>query len=165
MAEDTPTEVVPLGARLRYLVTHPHRAMEVARYGAVGLFNAGLYFGLYAATVTAGGAYWVAAVMSFLIASSIGYWLHEHFTFRGRRTTLTGLVKWLCAQSGATLLNVGLLTLAIHELHLHEIVAQLILLPFLPAATYLLGRRWVFARAEIPPSLGEALAVPSSSNQ
>jgi putative flippase GtrA len=159
------TAATPLGVRLHFLVTHPHQAMEIVRYGAVGLFNAGLYFGLYSAIVIAGGAYWVAAVTSFVVSSSVGYWLHEHFTFGGRRTTLKGLLKWLCAQSGSTLLNVLALTVAIHQLHLHEILAQLILLPFLPAATYMIGRRWVFARAEGPHRAGDAIAAAYVADQ
>jgi putative flippase GtrA len=134
--------------RLRAAVTHPRQLVEIARYGAVGLFNAALYLGLYAGAVTAGAPFYVAAVASFLIASSVGYWLHEHFTFQGRSASWTGLAKWLAAQSGATVLNVLSLTVLIHFAGLQEIIAQLILLPFLPAATYLLGKRWVFTHGE-----------------
>lgn len=137
-----------LWTRVGNLVTHPHRAVELIRYGSVGLVNAGLYFGLYSAIIAAGGPYWAAALAAFLVASSIGYWLHEHFSFLRGQPTLGGLGKWLCAQSGATALNLGLLTLAIHVLHAEQILAQLVLLPILPAATYLLGRRWIFARSD-----------------
>lgn len=110
---------------LRRLLTHPHRTMEMIRYGSVGLLNAGLYFALYSAVIAAHGPYWGAALSAFLVASSVGYWLHEHFSFRGGRPTARGLGMWLCAQSGATLLNLGLLTLAIHGFHVDEIPAQL----------------------------------------
>jgi putative flippase GtrA len=152
------TEWAALSERVGSLITHPHRAMELVRYGSVGLVNAGLYFGLYSAIIAAGGPYWTAAVSAFLVASSIGYWLHEHFSFRGRNPTLRGLSKWLCAQSGATLLNLALLTVAIHVLHAEEILAQLVLLPILPVATYLLGRRWIFLRND--PEL-TAVALPA----
>lgn len=134
--------------RLRTALAHPRQLVEIIRYGAVGLFNAVLYLGLYTGAIAIGAPYYVAAVASFLIASSVGYWLHEHFTFQGRAASLSGLAKWLAAQSGATVLNVVLLTVLIHAAGLQPVVAQLILLPFLPAATYLLGRRWVFTRDE-----------------
>lgn len=146
---------------LRRLLTHPHRTMEMIRYGSVGLLNAGLYFALYSAVIAAHGPYWGAALSAFLVASSVGYWLHEHFSFRGGRPTARGLGMWLCAQSGATLLNLGLLTLAIHGFHVDEIPAQLVLLPVLPAATYLLGRRWIFARAA---SVAAPATTPLSGN-
>lgn len=137
--------------------------VEILRYGAVGLFNAVLYLALYTGGVTLGAPYYVAAVAAFLIASSVGYWLHEHFTFQGRAATLSALVKWLAAQSGATVLNVALLTVLIHAAGLQEVIAQLILLPFLPVATYLLGRRWVFSRGEAHGAADRPLPQPPTS--
>jgi putative flippase GtrA len=141
--------------RLRAALTHPRQLVEIIRYGAVGLFNAVLYLGLYTGAIAAGAPYYVAAVASFLVTSSVGYWLHEHFTFQGRSASLSGLAKWLAAQSGATVLNVLLLTVLIHLAGLEAVVAQAILLPFLPAATYLLGRRWVFTRREGPSAAAD----------
>jgi putative flippase GtrA len=123
------------------------RFRELARFGLVGVFNAGTYFTLYAAGVLAGVPYLLAAIIAFAISASVGYWLHEHWTFKGRRPTIRGWITWLAAQGGATALNLALLAIAVDVLGAGEIVAQAVLLPVTPAATYLVGRRWVFSRA------------------
>ncbi|MDX6702476.1 MAG: hypothetical protein QOF26_2702 [Baekduia sp.] len=123
------------------------RYRELVRFGLVGGFNAGTYFGMYTAGVLVGVPYLLAAVIAFAVSASIGYWLHEHWTFKGRRPTVRAWLSWLAAQGGATLLNLLLLAVAVDGLHVGKIVAQLVLLPVTPAATYLVGRRWVFSRA------------------
>jgi putative flippase GtrA len=147
MLVDTQSESTPLHVRLRFLIMHPHRVMELIRYGSVGLFNNGLYFAIYSGIIVAGGPYWAAAVVGVFISALSGYWLHEHFSFQGGNPSWRGLGMWLGAQSGATVLNLALLTVLIHGLHIEEILAQLMLLPVIPAATYFLGRRWIFTRA------------------
>jgi putative flippase GtrA len=125
----------------------PHRLRELVRFGLVGGFNAATYFGLYSAGVLAGVPYLLSAVVAFVLSASVGYWLHEHWTFKGRQPTARGWMAWLAAQGGATGLNLGLLAIAVDVLHADAILAQLVLLPVSPAATYLVGRRWVFNRA------------------
>ena len=60
---------------------------------------------------------------------------------------MRGWLSWLGAQGGATLLNLALLAFAVDVLGANKILAQLVLLPVTPVATYLVGRRWVFSRA------------------
>lgn len=125
----------------------PQRLRELVRFGLVGGFNAATYFGLYSAGVLAGVPYLLSAVVAFVLSASLGYWLHEHWTFKGRQPSLRGWVAWLAAQGGATGLNLGLLAIAVDVLGADAILAQLVLLPVSPAATYVIGRRWVFSRA------------------
>jgi putative flippase GtrA len=127
------------------------RHRELVRFGLVGAFNAATYFGGYAALVLLEVPYLLAAVASFATSASLGYWLHEHWTFKGARPTVRGWVSWLGAQGGATLLNLALLAVAVDVVGLDKILAQLVLLPVTPAATYLVGRRWVFSRAQPAP--------------
>jgi putative flippase GtrA len=123
------------------------RHLELARFGLVGGFNAATYFGLYTAGVLVGVPYLLSAVVAFVLSASLGYWLHEHWTFKGRRPTARGWLSWLAAQAGATGLNLLLLAIAVDGLGADKILAQLVLLPVTPAATYLVGRRWVFSKA------------------
>jgi putative flippase GtrA len=122
------------------------RHRELARFGLVGGFNAATYFGGYAGLVLLEVPYLLAAVLAFVASASLGYWLHEHWTFKGARPTVRGWASWLAAQGGATLLNLALLAIAVDVLGADKILAQLVLLPVTPAATYLVGRRWVFTR-------------------
>jgi putative flippase GtrA len=85
----------------------------------------------------------------FLVAlsASLGYWLHEHWTFKGATPTVQGWLRWLAAQGGATGLNLVLLAALVDGFGVDEILAQAVLMPVTPAVTYVVGRRWVFSRA------------------
>jgi putative flippase GtrA len=120
---------------------------ELVRFGLVGGFNAATYFAGYAGLVVVGVPYLLAAVVAFVASASLGYWLHEHWTFKGASPSLRGWVSWLAAQAGATGLNLVLLAIAVDGLGANKILAQLVLLPVTPAMTYLVGRRWVFSKA------------------
>jgi putative flippase GtrA len=123
------------------------RLRELARFGLVGGFNAATYFALYTAGVLVGVPYLLAALVAFFVSASLGYWLHEHWTFKGGAPTARGWASWLAAQGAATLLNLALLALLVDGFDVDKIVAQALLLPVTPVATYLVGRRWVFSRA------------------
>jgi len=129
------------------------RFSELVRFGLVGAFNASTYFGLYTAGVLVGVPYLLSAVLAFLLSASLGYWLHEHWTFAGGNPTLRGMLKWIAAQSTTTGINIGLLVVAVDVLDINKFVAQLVLLPLPPLVTYFVGRRFIFSRAVIdgPP--------------
>jgi putative flippase GtrA len=123
------------------------RFHELARFGLVGGFNAVTYFGGYTALVLLGVPYLLAALVAFLVSASIGYWLHEHWTFKGATPTVRGWLSWLAAQGVATGLNLVLLAALVDGFDVNKIVAQAVLMPVTPAVTYVVGRRWVFSRA------------------
>ncbi|WP_445149463.1 GtrA family protein [Baekduia sp. Peel2402] len=123
------------------------RFHELARFGLVGGFNAATYFGGYTALVILGVPYLLAALISFLVSASLGYWLHEHWTFKGATPTVRGWMAWLAAQGSATLLNLALLALLVDGFDMNSILAQAVLMPVTPIATYFVGRRFVFSRA------------------
>lgn len=121
------------------------RIHELVRFGLVGGFNAATYFGGYTGLVLVGVPYLLSALLAFLVSASLGYWLHEHWTFKGATPTLRGWVSWLAAQGTATLLNLALLALLVDGFDLDSILAQAVLMPVTPIATYFVGRRWVFS--------------------
>ena len=123
------------------------RFRELARFGLVGGFNAATYFGLYTAGVLVGVPYLLSAIVAFALSASLGYWLHEHWTFGGGQPSVRGWSTWLAAQGAATLLNLALLAVLVDVLDANKIIAQAVLLPVTPLATYVVGRRWVFSRA------------------
>jgi putative flippase GtrA len=123
------------------------RLRELVRFGLVGGFNAATFFGGYTAGVLVGVQYLLSALVAFALSASLGYWLHEHWTFKGGAPTVRGWLSWLAAQGGATGLNLMLLAVLVDGFGVGKIVAQAALLPVTPAATYVVGRRWVFGRA------------------
>ena len=123
-----------------------NRLGELARFGLVGGFNAATYFGGYTAGVLVGVPYLLSALVAFALSASLGYWLHEHWTFKGGAPTIRGWLSWLAAQGSATGLNLVLLAVLVDGVGIGKIVAQAVLLPVTPAVTYVVGRRWVFSR-------------------
>jgi putative flippase GtrA len=121
------------------------RIHELVRFGLVGGFNAATYFGGYTALVLLGVPYLLGALIAFFVSASLGYWLHEHWTFKGATPTVRGWVSWLAAQGIATLLNLALLAVLVDGFDLDSILAQAVLMPVTPIATYFAGRRWVFS--------------------
>jgi putative flippase GtrA len=119
---------------------------QLARYGVVGLGNLALYFGVYAGSILVGAPYVLAALAGYLIASSVGYLSHEHWTFGGRSPSIRGWVMWLAAQGVGAAANVAMLSVVIHGFGLPPILAQLVVLPIVPVTMFLVGRRWVFTR-------------------
>lgn len=132
-----------------------HRLRELVRFGLVGGFNAATYFGGYTGLVELGVPYLLSALIAFFVSASLGYWLHEHWTFKGATPTVRGWLSWLAAQGGATVLNLVLLAALVDGFGLGSIVAQAVLMPVTPVATYVIGRRWVFSSAAAgEPSAG-----------
>lgn len=121
------------------------RLHEIARFGIVGLFNAGTYFGIYAAGVLSGVPYLVSATVAFVASGSLGYWLHEHWTFKGGDPRVRGWLSWLAAQGAGIALNMVLLAVAVDVAGWNPLMAQLALMPIPPVATYAIGKRWVFS--------------------
>jgi putative flippase GtrA len=122
-----------------------HDPREIFRFVVVGGFNAGTYFGLYSAGVLLGVPYLAAAVAAFFISASVGYWLHEHWTFKKSDPTARSWAAWVGAQAAGTGLNVALLAALVDGAGLDPIFAQALLMPVTPVATYLIGKRWVFS--------------------
>lgn len=122
-----------------------HDPREIARFIVVGAFNAGTYFGLYSGGVLLGVPYLLAAICAFFVSASLGYLLHEHWTFKKADPSARSWAAWIGAQGLGTTVNIGLLALAVDVLGLDPILAQLLLMPVTPAATYLVGKRWVFS--------------------
>jgi putative flippase GtrA len=123
------------------------RLRELARFGLVGGFNAATYFGGYTAGVLIGVPYLLSALVAFFLSASLGYWLHEHWTFKGATPTVRGWLRWLAAQGAATGLNLVLLAVLVDGFGVDKILAQAVLLPVTPVVTYVVGRRYVFSRA------------------
>jgi putative flippase GtrA len=123
------------------------RALELARFAAVGASSTVLYLAAYGAAVWAGVPFVLAAIGAFALSASCGYLLHDHWTFRTNAATRGGLSRWLALQGCVLGANVVALWALVTQAHVDRFFAQLLLLPLLALTTYLLSRRRVFGAA------------------
>lgn len=123
------------------------RLLEVIRFGTVGAWSTALYLAVYAAAVFIGAPFAVAAGAGFLVSAVCGYSLHDRWTFRTNTPTDGGLARWMSLQATVLGLNIGALWALVTCAGIDVLGAQIILLPLIPATTYLLGRRLVFRAA------------------
>jgi len=121
-----------------------HRLLELVRFGAVGASSALLYLAIYTGAVLAGVPFLPASVLGFLPAVVSGYLLHDRWTFRTNTPTRSGLARWLLLQGTVLALNTVALWTLVVPVGLNKLLAQVLVLPLLPPATYLLSRRRVF---------------------
>ena len=122
---------------------------RLMRFGVVGAISTLIYFGIYSGLIVADAPLAVAAVAAFVVSAANGYWLHHHWTFATRAPTTSNFARWLGLQACVLGTNIAALSLLVHAGGLDRIAAQAILLPVIPAMTFLLSRRFVFAD---PPS-------------
>jgi putative flippase GtrA len=120
------------------------RVAELVRFGAIGAWSTLLYLAVYGGAILAGVAFIPAALAAFVLSAVSGYLLHDRWTFRTKTPTRVGLARWMILQGAVLALNVlGVWALVMHAA-VPRFAAQIILLPLLPLATYLLSRRRVF---------------------
>jgi putative flippase GtrA len=122
------------------------RFYELLRYGAVGLVNALTNLGLYSAMVLVGVPYTVAAVAAFPLPLALGYWLHEHWTFRRGEPTAARLGAFAVLQCSALGISVLLLAVCVDGFGVAPVPARLITVPLAPIFVYLVSRAVIFAR-------------------
>jgi putative flippase GtrA len=120
---------------------------DFIRFGAVGASSTLLYLAVYAGAVVLGVSFGLAAAGAFVVSASYGYFMHDRWTFRTNTPTRVGLARWLILQVSVLGLNLLALWLLVRGAGLDRLLAQVILLPLIPCATYLLSRRRVFAAA------------------
>ncbi|MEA2371231.1 MAG: hypothetical protein QOH12_1625 [Solirubrobacteraceae bacterium] len=118
---------------------------EFVRFGAVGASSTVLYLAAYAGALTLGAPFGLAAVGAFVLSGVYGYTMHDRWTFRTRAASRAGLARWLILQVSVLGLNLLALWGLVRQLGVDRLVAQVVILPLIPCATYLLSRRRIFA--------------------
>lgn len=121
--------------------------VEFVRYGAIGLSSTVLYLGVYGAVLLLGIGFGLASLAGFAGSGVYGYRMHDRWTFRTNTPTAAGLARWLMLQGTVFVVNLAALWLLVHEAGADRLLAQVVLLPLIAGATYLLSRRRVFAAA------------------
>jgi putative flippase GtrA len=118
--------------------------VEFVRYGTIGLSSTVLYLAIYGAAVLLGIGFGFASLAGFAASGVYGYRMHDRWTFRTNTPSAAGLTRWLMLQSTVFVVNLAALWLLVRKAGADRLLAQVVLLPLIAGATYLLSRRRVF---------------------
>ena len=116
------------------------------RFIVVGGSNTVLSWCAYAVMTHLGLAYAVASALAFALGALNSYALNRRWTFRSHELPVPELLRFGVVQAVGLALDVSLLDLLTHH-GVHHLIAQALVFPAASAVTFLLSRRWVFARA------------------
>jgi putative flippase GtrA len=114
-----------------------------ARYVTVGASNTLVTLIAYAALTALGLASApVAGALAFVAGGVNGYFLNRSWTFAGARRGLAVAGRYATVQG----LGAGLDALGLAALALPRLAGEALVLPCVTLVTFVLSRRWVFAR-------------------
>ncbi len=160
--ERSTSAVVPRGARARRALRAPHNWVQLAKFCAVGASGYVVNLAVFAALVSWGYHYSVAAAASFLVAVTNNYTWNRLWTFRGQRGHI--------AYQGLRFLVVALIALAANELILAalvaagmgKVVAQAIAIALVTPINFVGNKLWSFRLTPRPaaPPAGRSPAPP-----
>ena len=125
----------------------PRLFWQLVRYGLVGITNTALTLAAYAAVVAVSLPVPLAAVTGWAVGAVNGYRLNRAWTFRSVLTGARPAARYVVvALVGAGLNAIGA-TFAVGHEHLPRLAGEVAILPAVTVVTFVLCRRWVFARA------------------
>jgi putative flippase GtrA len=119
---------------------------QLVRYGLVGVTNTALTLAAYAAVIGVRLPVALAAVTGWTVGAVNGYRLNRAWTFRSALTGAGPAARYVVvAALGAGLNAIGA-TFAVGHEHLPRLAGEVAILPAVTIVTFVLCRRWVFAR-------------------
>ena len=103
-------------------------ARQLVRFSAVSLFCFALGIGVLTGLhELAGLHYLLAYVASFVVTSSLGYWMNGRYTFRANGGRRSGLLRYMLVNVGLVILNGAALRLLVEHFHIWYLSATLLL--------------------------------------
>jgi putative flippase GtrA len=137
----------PVAQRRVRASTGPPVLGQWVRFVVVGGSNTVLSWCAYAVMTHLGLAYAVASALAFALGALNSYALNRRWTFRSHQRPAKELLRFGVVQAVGLALDLSLLYLLTHDAGVHHLIAQALVFPAASAATFVLSRRWVFARA------------------
>lgn len=117
--------------------------MTLAKYLLVGVLNTAVGFGLIFTLMFLGFSPLLANALGYAFGIVFSYFLNSIFTFKAKKKSLSGLVKFILAMGLAWLVNAGVLELAL-SLKMNPYLAQVLAGLSYTASGYLLSKFVVF---------------------
>lgn len=123
------------------------------RYVTVGGLGTAVHYATLAAAVELGGATpTVGTVLGATVGAAVNYVLNYHFTFASKASHSRTLPRFLGISTLSLGLNGGGMWYAVHRLHVHYLLAQLLCTGAVLVIGYVLNKLWTF-RAPAPEAL------------
>ena len=119
---------------------------QLVRFGIVGLFLTGLYAVVYWPLATYVLHPVLASVIAFIVAVTVGFFLHSRWSFKGHsqpETTQTR-IKFFIVQSFGMLLNASFTWIATGPMDGPTWWPLVPAVLVTPVATFIFNRQWVF---------------------
>ena len=121
-------------------------ALELLRFGGVGLSTAALYFVLlWLLGLAARLPAWLAGALAYGPCLVANYLMHRWFTFRSVKEHGQAGPRYLAVQIGGMLINSGVLWLGVDVLRLSYWPSQIAAIACLGLWSYLGQRFWAFS--------------------
>jgi putative flippase GtrA len=104
------------------------QTVQLARFSAVSLFCFALGLGVLTGLhELAGVHYLIAYAASFVVTSTLGFLLNGRYTFRAKRESGSGLIRYMTVNAGLLVLNGAMLRLLVEQFHVWYVTATLVL--------------------------------------
>lgn len=123
--------------------------IQFFKFNFIGIINTVVSYALYAVLVMLGINYILALVADYIAGAIFSFVLNKKYTFKIQKETDKAMLKralhWVVA---IFLINLSLLYALVELSNLDELIAQLIVLVVITAASFLLQKLHVFARQD-----------------
>lgn len=118
---------------------------RIVKYFFAGGCAAAVDIGIFLALISLGLHYWLAAILSFIIATAANLFLSVHFVFPDRRTSRTQAALGVYLISGVgLLLNLFILWIGIEQLGSSPVAAKLTATGLVFFWNYFARKQYVF---------------------
>jgi len=129
--------------------TGSEETRRVARYVAVGVWNTAFGIALFAGLTTAFGSwmpYLVALLIMHVVTVLVAFALYRTFVFRVPVPIVAGFLRFEAVYLSSLAINAVLLVVLVEAFGVPLILAQAVALLTATAMTYVVNRRFTFAR-------------------
>ena len=118
---------------------------QLSRFGVVGVIATGVHgFSLYLLVESILLTPLVANSFAFLLAVVVSYVGHYRWTFNANSKHVHTFAKFFILALSGFILNALIMEVTANVMGLHYLIGFAIIVLTVPAATYVIGRRWVF---------------------
>lgn len=132
--------------------------VQFMKFGIVGVSNTVLTFAVYTVLLKVFGVWYLAAsAIGFAVGATNGFLLNRRWTFREHVGDALTPVRWAIVQTCGLGVNVGLLYLFVHDVHLDKLLAQACATVVVTVTTFLVNRAWTF-RGHTPVAVADGEA-------